>query len=67
MNWPTAPGATKDQATGIGCVVGVVLDDLASLNGLVDLLLQNTPERLITHLPTGVLCIEDPVLSKTAL
>jgi hypothetical protein len=29
--------------------------------------LQNVPKGLISHLPTGVLGIEDPVLSETAL
>jgi hypothetical protein len=29
--------------------------------------LQNVPKRFITHLSTGVLGVEDPVLSETAL
>jgi hypothetical protein len=67
VNWPPAPGATKDQATGIGCVIGVILDDFTGQYGLVYLHLQNVPQRFITHLPTGVLGIEDPVFSETVL
>jgi len=67
VNWPPGPGSTKDQATGIGRVVGIVLDDLTGQNGLGDFLLQNASARVITHLPTGMLGVENPVLSKTAL
>jgi hypothetical protein len=67
VNWPPAPGATKDQATGIGCVIGVILDDLTEQYGLVDFLFQNASQRFITHLLTGVLGIENPVLSETVL
>lgn len=67
MNWSPALGATKDQATGIGGVVGVVFDHLTCQNSLIGLLLQNATKRLIMHFPTGVLSIENPVLSKTVL
>jgi hypothetical protein len=67
VNWPPTPGATKDQATGIGRVIGVILNDLTGQNGLADFLFQNASKRFITHLPTGVLGIEDPVLLETAL
>jgi hypothetical protein len=67
VNWPPAPGATKDQATWVGYVIGVILNDFTGQYSLVYLDLQNVPKRFITHLPTGVLGIEDPVLSETPL
>ena len=45
----------------------IVLDDLASQYGLVDLTLENASERLISHLSTGVLGVENPILSEAAL
>jgi len=62
MDWPVPFGRPVDQHTGIRLIVIIVLYDLPLMDSLEHFLLPDGPEFFETHLLSGMLGVENPML-----